>query len=108
MELNHKFHYVELPEEEMGLIALALLNSGVPGECQQCHNGRMTIHPGVTITPLQDRYPYIHRDGRVIVCAITTCNHCGHKEEYDLKTLGLLEKFQPFFDKVIEQEKNHD
>ena len=101
MKLNHNFHYVELPEEAMGLITLALLNSGVPAECQQCHKGRMQIQPGISVTVLQDRYPYIRQDGRVIACALTTCSHCGHKEEYELKSLGLMEKLEPYFDRVI-------
>ena len=88
----------------MGLITLALLNSGVPGECQQCHKGRMQIQPGISVTVLQDRYPYIRQDGRVIACVLTTCSRCGHKEEYELKALGLMEKLEPYFDKVIQEQ----
>lgn len=93
-------NFIELPTELQGEISLALLNSGVTGECQQCHRGRMKIQPGATIKILQNQYPKVLQLGRCVVCAITTCDHCGHVEEYDLNTLGLMEKFQPFFDKV--------
>ena len=95
--------YIELPIEFQGEISLALLNSGVSGECQQCHRGRMKIQPGASIVVLQNQYPKVLQLGRCVVCAITTCDHCGHVAEYDLQTLGLLEKFMPFFNKVGNQ-----
>ena len=103
-----KPHYIEFTKDMFMEISICLLNSGVPGECQHCHKGVMRVQPGASMTILQNQYPKILYLGRAIVCAVTICDHCGHKEEYDLQKLGLLEKFQPFFDKVIEQEKNHD
>ena len=101
-------HYIEFTKDMCMEISVTLLNSNVPGECQHCHKGIMRVQPGASITVLQNQYPYILRDGRVIVCAITTCDHCGHKEEYDLQKLGLLKRFHKFFDEVIEKEKRHD
>ena len=107
-ETNANPHYIEFTKDMCMEISVALLNSNVPGECQHCHKGVMRVQPGASITVLQNQYPYILRDGRVIICAITTCDHCGHKEEYDLQKLGLLNRFQKFFDEVIEKEKKHD
>ena len=67
-------------------ISVALLNSGVPGECQSCHKGVMRVQPGASSSVLSD--------GRTLRFAVTTCDRCGHKEEYDIGTLGLAKKLR--------------
>ena len=106
--MNARPHYIEFTRDMCTEISIVLLNSGVPGECQHCHKGVMRVQPGASMTVFQNQYPKILILGRVLVCAITVCDHCGHKEEYDLQTLGLMERFQPFFDSVIEEQEKAD
>ena len=85
--------YKELPHEIIAEISLALLERGVFGECRECHQGHMTIRSGVSVTLL---YPYENESTqKCVVCVVTECDRCGHKEEYDIKSLGLDEKIMP-------------
>ena len=97
--------YIKFTDDMVAAISLALLNSGISGECQQCHKGLTQIAPTATATVWQNRIPGILLAGKCTVCAMTICDHCGHKEEYDLSRLGLLEKFMPFFEEVLEKDK---
>ena len=98
--------FIEFTDDMVAAISLALLNSGISGECQQCHRGMAKIIPGGTLTVWQNHGPSANiLYGPNTFCAMTICDHCGHKEEYDLQRLGLLEKFMPFFNKVLEQDE---
>jgi hypothetical protein len=35
---------------------------------------------------------------------MTICDFCGHKEEYDLERLGLMDKFAPFFQEQLKKD----
>ena len=97
--------FVPFTREMVADISLALLNIGVPNECQQCHKGKTQIVPAASMTILQNRAPDVNMIiGKPIVCAMTICDFCGHKEEYDLERLGLMDKFAPFFQEQLKKD----
>ena len=96
---------IDFPRELIADISLALMNIGVSNECHQCHKGRSQIVPSASITVLQNSYPAVLVNGRAIICAVTICDFCGHKEEYDLQRLGLLDKYLEFCQEVLNNSK---
>ena len=97
---------IDFPHDLIADISLALMNCNVSNECPKCNRGKIKIVPSASITVLQNSYPAVLVNGRAIICAVTICDFCGHKEEYDLQRLGLLDKYLAFCQEVLNKGKD--